>query len=1719
MALQFNNAHGNWVSLTTSITNDLYGVHFIHADNGIVVGNGGIFETTNGGTNWAASAMASANDSALLQNCILYDVFELSGHWFAVGKDITNGNGIIFSKPPSGAWGLSYTHSGAGLNAISARGSDLLAVGDQGTILHSANNGGAWTALASGISARLTSVAAYASISWSSTYIGGDTTLLYGSDFLNTGWTRVRDSDVLGLLPKNNGGALFVNTNEIYEGHIFNWQREYNYTAPLNATCISSLANNEIFIGTNNGILRSNTGSNNDRYWEVMVSAVGFDINDIFMVGVHIGYAVGDGGLLLKATNYGGAALPYIAYQSTGACVDSVLNFVNYGPEVTPSYNYQWKINNVQVSTQHTPSATYTSPGLYQVNLVVNNGSATDSLQQTFYVVNPPDTAKTYSVSDTLLCHVGTSDITVHNTDTGIVYRLLALPGLNPVATGIGNGGDVVLYSGTLTDSTRFVVGVKSPIADCEVTLADTILIGVEHTEALFHVEYVNAELNENFTIFNNSRQASTFYWSFDTGASGLTSTAFEPTLSYNSLGLKTTTLIAESQYGCRDTLMDTGPYVYSSQGLPEHCWGLNFDGDYVSIYEHDDVEEIVALSNGDIIAAGNFSDTEFLTKTGITKGRHIGNGFFIARYSNKGVLKWMVKGTDQFLSTNPLALGNYTLVGSAFDLEIDDEDNIYVTGWIDEEFLFYNNDGNVIPMARYRDGFVFKLDQHGRLKWHTGMKGVVGQHLARDGQGNLYVAGRVVNRWQPKIFHADSGHISLPVGRFVLIKMDTLGHALWATGIESSIQSPQLELTDMDADDQGNAYLVGNYRSSLLFNSATGAGVPLTYTNGTGSDGFLAKYNTSGQAVWAHGITTENPQGWPHFDRANNVAVSNQGDVYIGINGNANSVGQNMFFPSTSGTVDSLFGGPYTLAKYNSAGIYQWGLSENYVYTSRIGEITLDDFGYVYTIARIGTQLTNNPVVLFGTDSTQLSINVTANQSYIVKYDQLGHVLSMFEPMESYPIPSYGTEKAVIGIDHQQNILYGGTTSWNTSSVGIIGNDTLVAERSDGFIARFSSSGCQSDSISVLTSGIAYCEGSTFDFPFFLGQGVVVGMGNVFELELSDSTGNFANPVVIGSLNSTNAVDTIMGTIPFGGLGAGYLLRITASNPALTSTGTPIFIGPPAIAQLDSFTICPGDTIALIASIGAQYTWNSGTFLTDTVSQTTHAFPDSSMWFTVAVNTPCELLNDSFYVEVLWPDTTILSSLSICQGDSMLIFGAYQDTAGSYMDTLQASTGCDSVLIQPLQINPVYSTLLPDVVICQGDSALIFGNVRHTPGIYYDTLQTIHGCDSIFVQSLSLNSVYATVLPDVEICQGDSALLFGNYQYQAGTYQDTLTAVNGCDSVLSQGLIVHPHLTNNLPVISLCQGDSTSIFGSFRSTSGLYFDTLNTVYGCDSILIQELSVDSVLNVSLPGVSICLGDSVLLFGSYQSLPGSYYDTLTSTFGCDSIVEVNLVVNQPATTTLSSQHICTSDSLLIFGNYQQQAGWYYDTLQTTAGCDSIVAQKLLVDSLPLVQLNPFQPDTICIQTAPMTLPVGMPSGGTYNGAGVVGNTFDPIVAGTGSHWITYFYIDSNQCSGSDSTQVVVEICPGYEELNAVQSIQVLPNPTRGKVFLSQTGLGASNSWQVKIYSSNGQLMQQAMMKQHVSDMKFDLSAYPDGIYFLILFGEEQVERYPLVKSEK
>jgi len=316
----------------------------------------------------------------------------------------------------------------------------------------------------------------------------------------------------------------------------------------------------------------------------------------------------------------------------------------------------------------------------------------------------------------------------------------------------------------------------------------------------------------------------------------------------------------------------------------------------------------------------------------------------------------------------------------------------------------------------------------------------------------------------------------------------------------------------------------------------------------------------------------------------------------------------------------------------------------------------------------------------------------------------------------------------------------------------------------------------------------------------------------------------------------------------------------------------------------------------------------------------------------------------------------------TICQGDSYTNHGfslPSGTSGGTFTKTYSTVHGCDSTVTLNLHVHPVY--LFSETQhICQGDSISFRGRWLHTSGVYYDSLTTVHGCDSVYRLTLSVHSTSPLLFPD-KVCYGSGYNKYGfslPSVYHDTLVRDTFRSVWGCDSIRILSLSVQPVYDTPL-YDTVCQGDGYYRHGFTLPSvqvDGVHTLTLSSRSGCDSTLILHLKVHPVYNTVLYD-SICPSDYYERYGfrlSNLHESSTYRRTESTVHGCDSTVTLHLHV-WPTYFYPETVHLCEGDTFDFRGMRYHESGEYYDTLTTTKGCDSIYCLYLSVHPVYDIQL--------------------------------------------------------------------------------------------------------------------------------------------------------------------
>src|SRR5581483_4553530 len=439
-----------------------------------------------------------------------------------------------------------------------------------------------------------------------------------------------------------------------------------------------------------------------------------------------------------------------------------------------------------------------------------------------------------------------------------------------------------------------------------------------------------------------------------------------------------------------------------------------------------DDTGNAVAVDgNGNSYAAGYFKSATatfgatILTNTG-------GADVFLVKYDFSGNVVWARKAGG---STNDF--------GTA--LAANAAGNTYLAGY----FLSgtANFSGTILTNNGSADAFAAKYNPAGTLVWAKALGGAAydaATGIAVDPAGNSYVTGFFYST------NATFGGVTITnagqSGIFVA-KLDSAGNVLWATQAGGLSFDSGLAIA---VDASGGSYVAGN------FFSQTAAFGGITLTNSGENDIFVAKYDTSGNPVWAKsvkGLSDDFPYG---------IAVDASSNTYVA----GYFISTNLTFAPAIVDPNTSHNNDIFIAKYGPTGTPLWaqkagGTSDDYAYA-----IAVDAAANVYVA---GNYYSTNAA--FGGITLTNLAGTNSHDIFLAKYDTAGNVLWAKQAGGTNSESAYGLGVDVVGNSYltgyytSSNAFFNAALLTNTNGV----NDVFVSQvNGDPPTLNFTPSGLQ---------------------------------------------------------------------------------------------------------------------------------------------------------------------------------------------------------------------------------------------------------------------------------------------------------------------------------------------------------------------------------------------------------------------------------------------------------------------------------------------------------------------------------------------------------------------------------------------------------------------------------------------------------------------------------
>jgi hypothetical protein len=671
-------------------------------------------------------------------------------------------------------------------------------------------------------------------------------------------------------------------------------------------------------------------------------------------------------------------------------------------------------------------------------------------------------------------------------------------------------------------------------------------------------------------------------------------------------------------------------------------------------------------------------------------------------------------------------------------------------------------------------------------------------------------------------------------------------------------------------------------------------------------------------------------------------------------------------------------------------------------------------------------------------------------------------------------------------------NTLYNRTTA--TLSPGPITTDEYFAWATVGNIC----SGVPSPGSISGTNNVCFGSATTLTL-----TGASSGVGISYQWAAStSSTGPFTT--TLGNLLTQNT--GTMGTTM-------YYVVTTSCSISGSSAITPVFtlnVNPLATISVSasSNNYCGGPNGPTLSASGAlNYTWSPAASLSSSVGANVVATPTANTTYTVVGTTSAGCGGPSAFVVIsLAPSVAAVSANAnpslICIGSSVALTSTVNNVPLSYC-TPSMSTGSGSGdYINSFTLNTINNSASGPI-----------------PTPFY----------TLYPQALHTTTLVAgsTYSLSVESGSYTGTFNFGifidfNQNGNLADLGEKIAQINGTGafSVVTTTFVVPTGATNGTTRLRVRNWfANTNIDPCNTGGFGETEDYIVTITG-------GVNPTNTYTWS-PSVGLSSPNSATTNANNLTSTTVFTLNVNNQFGCPGQGTVQVNVNPGPTLTVNNASVCFGGTAIITATGATSYTWNngpntnsisvsptVTTVYTVTGSDGTCTANqtatVTVNALPSVSLSAAQ-NTACVNGATIQL-TGTPSGGVYSGTNVTGSSFNPVSTGTFNP--VYTYTDSNGCSNSATTTIVVSTCAGLNEFTSVGNILIMPNPNNGFFMVKSLNESAE---QIQIMDVTGKVIYTGNFNAN-GEINVDLTGFAKGMYMLRVTGKNNnVETFRIIRQ--
>ena len=807
-----------------------------------------------------------------------------------------------------------------------------------------------------------------------------------------------------------------------------------------------------------------------------------------------------------------------------------------------------------------------------------------------------------------------------------------------------------------------------------------------------------------------------------------------------------------------------------------------------------DQANGIAIDNNGNIFVCGNFNNTvDFDPGVGVSNRTSPGGSdIFIAKYNADGNYLWSnsigAPNTDQGLA-----------------LAIDESNNVIVTGSViggnvgntifDNTVFFSSLDNNTrsltVPISIGAHILLAKYDDNGNYIWAKAMGSVGslnrGICVRTDNNGNIILGGTFCSSstapldFDPGVGTANkyAAGSSVTIGDAFVAKYNAFGDfiSVFTFGGTGNDQ-----VNDLGLDANGNLFVTGAFNSTVDFDPGTNT---VNRTSAGSNDIYLAKYNNSGNFLWA------NTMGSSVGEAGAALFVESGGDVVFTarynytIDFDPSAITANL----TSAGVNDI-----VLAKYDASGNYISAVSMGGSSTEQVLSLTSNGTGKYFISGQfVSTDADFDP----GVGTTILSA-VGTNNGFLAAYN--------YNTSSCQPTSSTETISSCGSYTWHGNTYTASNNTATWTGVNAGGCDSVVTLNLTIKAATSSTTTITTDCnvSSYLWNGVDYTASGTYTWTGVNAE----GCDSIATLQLTSRSANSSSSSITAtdSYSWNNQTYTTSGVYTYASLNAAGCDSVATLNLTIN-----ISVPCDTTYSTTEFTTCNS------------YSWYGQNYTTS--GNYTHVIPNAA---------GCDSV-ETLQLTIVQSSSSDTSATAC---DHFIWYGELYSASGDYIRHVANAQGCDSAITLHVTIN---NPSAADVTHAACGSYDFLGTNYTSSGNFTHIIQNANGCDSVITLHLTINSG-SNNLTVRSTC--GSTTWNGQTYTASGVYVYNYTNTTGCASADTLRLTVQP-VVNTAETHAAC--DVYTWNGNSYDSSGVYLNEHADANGC--IATDTLYLTIILNL------------------------------------------------------------------------------------------------------------------------------------------------------------------------------------------------------------------------------------------------------------------------------